>query len=68
MYYNFGFHLFSIIINVFGDIKLVNAKREKNFDLIELLTKKKVKIKIYFSNNYAKKNIFRIKFRVTIYK
>lgn len=63
MYYNFGFHLFSIIINIFGDIKLVSAKREKNFDLIELLTKTKVKIKIYFSNNYAKKNIFRIKYQ-----
>ena len=62
MYYNFGFHLFSIIINFFGDVKVILAKKEKYFDLIELETKKKIKIKVFFSNRFSSKNIFSIKY------
>jgi hypothetical protein len=62
MYYNFGFHLFSIIINFFGDVKVILAKKEKYFDLIELETSNKIKIKVFFSNRFSNKNIFSIKY------
>ncbi len=62
MYYNFGFHLFSIIIKFFGDVKVILAKKEKYFDLIELETNKKIKIKVFFSNRFPSKNIFSIKY------
>ena len=62
-YYNFGFHLFSVIIHLFGDIKVVSAKKNSMFDLIEIQTKKKIKIKVFFSNIYKKKNLFSIKYK-----
>ena len=62
MYYNFGFHLFAIIINFFGDVKVILAKKEKGCDLIELETKNKTKIKVFFSNSFFNKNIFSIKY------
>jgi predicted dehydrogenase len=63
MYYNFGFHLFSIIINLFGDVRVILARKEKFFDSIDLQTKKKkIKIKVYFSNSFHAKNIFSIKY------
>ena len=62
MYYNFGFHLFSIIINLFGDVKVILAKKEKFFDLIEFELENKTKIKVFFSNSFSYKNIFSIKY------
>jgi adenosine deaminase len=71
LYYNFGFHLFSIIISLFGDVKVVGVKKDSLYDVIELEAKRKFNIKIFFSNNYKKKNIFSIKyssFNNTIYE
>jgi predicted dehydrogenase len=71
LYYNFGFHLFSIIISLFGDAKVVRVKKDLLYDIVELEAKRKFNIKIFFSNNYKKKNIFSIKyssFNGTIYE
>jgi len=62
LYYNFGFHLFSVIISLFGDIKVVSVKKDSLFDVIKFETKRKFIIKVFFSNNYKKKNIFSIKY------
>ena len=62
LYYNFGFHLFSIIISLFGDVKVVRVKKDLLYDVVELKAKRKFNIKVFFSNNYKKKNIFSIKY------
>ena len=61
-YLNFGFHLISLIIYLFGDIKYLKKHNRKNkVDYLKGETKKGQSLKIEFSNNCVSKNIFSIK-------
>jgi predicted dehydrogenase len=62
VYLNFGFHLISLIIFLFGDIKYLKKHNRKNkVDYLEGQTKKGQIFKIKFSNDCIRKNIFSIK-------
>lgn len=65
LYLNFGFHLVSLIIFLFGDIKFLKRCNKKN-DVHYLLGKTKDgnNIQIKLSNNYVGKNIFSIRYKV----
>jgi hypothetical protein len=58
--YNFGFHLFAILLDLFGDLKLLNAIKKKNFYSLDYQDKKKNFINIILSNNKKNKNLFEI--------
>jgi hypothetical protein len=61
LYLNFGFHLISLIIYLFGDIKyLKRFKKDKNIDFLKGKTKSGQAIKIKISNNYLGQNFFSI--------
>lgn len=65
-YLNFGFHLISLIIYLFGDIKYLKRYNRKNkVDYLNGETKKGQSLKIKFSNDCISKNIFSIKSTTT---
>jgi predicted dehydrogenase len=65
-YLNFGFHLISLIIYLFGDIKYLKRYNRKNkVDYLKGETKKGQSLKIKFSNDCISKNIFSIKSTTT---
>jgi len=65
-YLNFGFHLISLIIYLFGDIKYLKKYNRKNkVDYLKGETKNGQSLKIKFSNDFISKNIFSIKSTTT---
>jgi predicted dehydrogenase len=65
-YLNFGFHLISLIIYLFGDIKYLKRYNRKNkVDYLKGKTKKGQSLKIKFSNDCISENIFSIKSTTT---
>lgn len=58
--YNFGFHLFSILVELFKDLKLTKVLKRKNFYKLNMRDKDKNNFEILISNKNDNKNLFDI--------
>lgn len=58
--YNFGFHLFSILIDYFGDLKLFGVTKKKNFYKLDFQDENNNFINVILSNNKNNSNLFEI--------
>tara|TARA_Y100001970_G_C14142869_1_gene808186 strand:+ start:43 stop:996 length:954 start_codon:yes stop_codon:yes gene_type:complete len=58
--YNFGFHLFSILIDYFGDLKLSSVMKKKNFYKLDFQDENNNSINVILSNNQNNRNLFEI--------
>ncbi len=58
--YNFGFHLFSILIDYFGDLKLFGLTKKKNFYKLDFQDENNNFINVILSNNKNNSNLFEI--------
>lgn len=58
--YNFGFHLFSILIDYFGDLKLSSVTKKKNFYKLGFQDGNNNSINVILSNNQNNSNLFEI--------
>jgi predicted dehydrogenase len=58
--YNFGFHLFSILVDIFGILKITKIYMNKNFYKLCFIDKNKNNYEVYLSNKKDNKNFFGI--------
>ena len=58
--YNFGFHLFSILVDIFGILKLTMVRKNKNSYQLCFVDKNKNNLEIFLSNEKNNKNFFDI--------
>ena len=58
--YNFGFHLFSILVDIFGILKLTGVYINKNSYQLSFVDKNKNNYEIFLSNKKNNKNFFDI--------
>jgi len=58
--YNFGFHLFSILVDIFGILKITKIHKNKNSYKLCFADKNKNNYEVYLSNKKDNKNFFGI--------
>jgi len=58
--YNFGFHLFSILIEIFNDLQLINMSKNRNSYKLNFIDKNKNNFEVFLSNQKNNKNLFDI--------
>ena len=58
--YNFGFHLFSILIEIFDDLKLINASKNNEIYKLNFIDKNKNNFEVFLSNKKNNINLFDI--------
>ncbi|WP_415278464.1 Gfo/Idh/MocA family oxidoreductase [Candidatus Pelagibacter sp. Uisw_094] len=58
--YNFGFHLFSILIEIFDDLKLINVSKNNDSYKLNFIDKNKNNFEVFLSNKKNNINLFDI--------